>query len=287
LSIKTTHRTGTTTSGDVELFYRRFGQPGETPVLILHGANYYDSYDWIDIASELAEDRTVVAFDARGYGKSTWSPSQDYSLDAQLKDIQNLLDHLGWGKAIIVGHSRGGSFGLRLAAEHPDRVAGLVLVDYSPGHQPGGTNRQPAVETVAGAPLYATLADALGASSRDPRSLESPFKRARLEAIFAKRGNSWVNVARDPAYAVGRPADRPGWTPTYGAQDLWDALAAASAPLLVIRAKRSAVYDDQTLARVCSLSADATVVEVDSGHDVPGEAPAEMADAISAFLPWI
>jgi esterase len=287
LSTKTTHRTGTATSGDVDLFYRRFGHPGETPVLVLHGGNYYDSYDWIDVASEISEDRAVVAFDARGYGKSTWSPSQDYSLDAHLKDVQNLLDHLGWDRAIILGHSRGGSFALRFAAEHPQRVAGLVLVDYSPGHQTGRANRRQAVESASSSPLYATLEDALGASSRDPRSLESPVKRARLEAIFAKRGNSWANVVRDPAYRSSRPSDQPGWTPTYRPENLWYSLAAVPAPLLVVRALRSSAYDDQALARVCSVAVDPTVVEVDCGHDVPGEAPAELAEAIRAFLPWI
>ena len=65
MSTKTTHRTGSATSGDVELFYRRFGHPGEIPVLILHGDNYYDSYDWIEVASAISEDRAVVAFVAK------------------------------------------------------------------------------------------------------------------------------------------------------------------------------------------------------------------------------
>ena len=36
------HRTARVNSGDVTLFYRIFGKPGATPVLILHGSNYYD-----------------------------------------------------------------------------------------------------------------------------------------------------------------------------------------------------------------------------------------------------
>ena len=42
-------------SGDVSLFYRVFGSPGKTPVVILHGSNYYDSYDWINVATQLAD----------------------------------------------------------------------------------------------------------------------------------------------------------------------------------------------------------------------------------------
>ena len=51
------HRTGRVNSGDVTLFYRIFGKPGATPILILHGSNYYDSVDWIEVASALATDR--------------------------------------------------------------------------------------------------------------------------------------------------------------------------------------------------------------------------------------
>ena len=50
-------RTGTVPSGDVKLFYRVFGKPGATPILIFHGANYYDSADWIDVGGALASDR--------------------------------------------------------------------------------------------------------------------------------------------------------------------------------------------------------------------------------------
>ena len=39
------HRTARVNSGDVSLFYRIFGKPGATPILILHGSNYYDSVD--------------------------------------------------------------------------------------------------------------------------------------------------------------------------------------------------------------------------------------------------
>ena len=57
---------GRVQSGDVSIFYRRFGKPGgTTPILIMHGVNYFDSFDWIEVGSRLATDREVVAFDHR------------------------------------------------------------------------------------------------------------------------------------------------------------------------------------------------------------------------------
>ena len=80
-------RTGRVNSGDVSTFYRAFGTPGRTPILLLHGSNYYDSYDWIGVASGLASNRQVVVFDHRGFGHSGWSEYKDYSLDALFSDI--------------------------------------------------------------------------------------------------------------------------------------------------------------------------------------------------------
>jgi pimeloyl-ACP methyl ester carboxylesterase len=95
-------RIGRINSGDVSLFYRAYGAGGRTPIIILHGSNYYDSYDWIGVASVLAGDREVVTPDRRGWGESQWSPSKDYSRDALLDDmlkrIPVILKHSLHGK---------------------------------------------------------------------------------------------------------------------------------------------------------------------------------------------
>ena len=112
--------TGYLQSDDVKLFYRRFRGPGgRAPLIIFHGANYYDSLDWVDVAAGLARDREVLAWDARGFGQSGWSADRNYSFDACLGDALNLLDHFGWSKAVIMGHSIGGSYALLFAARLP------------------------------------------------------------------------------------------------------------------------------------------------------------------------
>jgi esterase len=272
--------TGTIRSGDVELSYRRFGEPGTAPILILHGAGYYDSVDWIEVATELAADgREVVAFDARGYGRSTWSPSVDYSLDAQLGDITALLDHLGWDKPVLLGHSRGGSFTLRFASVHEQRVGAVIFADSCPGRTARGpapvggpraaTNG--AIETV-----YATLAEALASTSRDPNSLEDAFKRARLEQIFTPvEGGGYRLALRDPNFQQGGSG---------GPFDGWAALAGLQVPTLIIRATRSLSFDEAAVARVRREVSHASYTEIDSGHDLANEAPAALIAAVRRFL---
>src|SRR5436309_2267251 len=98
--LEPSHRTGKIQSGDVALFYRAFGRGissvAKTPIIILHGSNYFDSYDWIGVASGLAKDREVIVFDHRGFGFSEWSKYKDYSMDALFSDILNVSAHFGY-----------------------------------------------------------------------------------------------------------------------------------------------------------------------------------------------
>ncbi len=69
-------RNGRVNSGDVSIFYRAFGARGRTPILLMHGANYFNSYDWIGVAEALATDREVASFDKRGFGEIRLEPEQ-------------------------------------------------------------------------------------------------------------------------------------------------------------------------------------------------------------------
>lgn len=145
------HETGRARSGELQIFYRSIF-PGEgkgktgrdtkkTPLLIVHGLSFH-SEDWLPAAQNLAAGgREVVCMDMRGFGESDWSPQKDYSVPAMAGDIGALLDHLGWARAVLVGHSMGGRSTTCFAAKHPERVAGLALIDFSPENAPAGSKR--------------------------------------------------------------------------------------------------------------------------------------------------
>ena len=118
-------RNGRVNSGDVSIFYRAFGARGRTPILLMHGANYYDSYDWVAVAQKLATDREVATYDKRGFGESGWSPSKDYSVDANVGDTLAVIGALGWERPIVVGHSASGRLSIAFAANFPDKDSGF------------------------------------------------------------------------------------------------------------------------------------------------------------------
>ncbi|HEV2752677.1 MAG TPA: alpha/beta fold hydrolase, partial [Solirubrobacteraceae bacterium] len=79
----------------------------------------------------------VVAYDARGHGASAPAASGDYSYDALAGDLLAVLDDRGLERAVLAGASMGAHTLLRLALDHPERVAGLVVI--TPAYVPEAT----------------------------------------------------------------------------------------------------------------------------------------------------
>jgi len=104
-------------------------------VLLTHGYTG-SSRDWAKLVPALAEKHTAIAWDLRGHGKSA-APDDPayYSVESSLDDMIALLDRAGAARAVLIGHSLGGYLSLAFQLAHPERVAGLVLVDTGPGYR--------------------------------------------------------------------------------------------------------------------------------------------------------
>ena len=253
-------------SSNVGIFYRLFGSPGRTPVVIVHGLSYF-SYDWIAPAQALATDRAIAAMDMRGFGDS--GRASDYSVPAFAADIIALMDHLEWKRAILIGHSMGGRNCTFCAAQNPARIAGLVLIDWSPETAPAGAKR--VTETVARTPeLFKSVDDAMAYFGADAHSPQGAGMRARFEAYLNPVPGGY-EIKRDPHFRKQfRRILQTGERPKLGV-DLWAALANVTCPILVIRGTRSDMFASETVAKVKAANARLRLVEVDAGHNVAGE----------------
>ena len=107
---------------------------GAPTVLLSNGLGEI-SASWARIAGPVAETTRVCAYDRAGQG---WSGDADSPQDgvAAARDLRTLLAVAGeHGPYVLVGHSTGGTYAMTYAAQHPEQVAGLVLLDSSSPEQ--------------------------------------------------------------------------------------------------------------------------------------------------------
>lgn len=112
----------------MQLFSKRYSDNG-APLVILHGL-YGNQANWATHARHLAQNYTVVAFDARNHGQSPHADSM--TLDEMAIDVADTMDALGLDDAHLLGHSMGGKTAMLLALRKPERVRSLVVVDIAP-----------------------------------------------------------------------------------------------------------------------------------------------------------
>ena len=117
--------------GGVDLAWEDFGD-GEPTILLLPTWSIIPSRFWKLQVPYLARHHRVVTFDGRGTGRSGRPVGpQAYTADQFSDDAVAVLDALEIDRAVIVGFSRGALWGVRLAADHPERVAGLIAIGPS------------------------------------------------------------------------------------------------------------------------------------------------------------
>ena len=117
----------------VEINFRHGGEG--PPLLLLHGFPQTHAI-WHRVAPALSRRYTLVMADLRGYGDSAKPPSDPahaaYSKRAMAADMAGLMRSLGHERFFVCGHDRGGRVAHRLALDHPQAVAKLMVLDISP-----------------------------------------------------------------------------------------------------------------------------------------------------------
>ena len=138
----------------------------------------------------------AVVIEPLGIGGSPRPRGADYSLTAQAERIAAVLEHLGEGPAVVVGHSLGVSLALRLAVHHPERVRAVVALD-------GGPAEAAATPGLRKAMRYAPWIKWLGGVKRIR-------PRMRKDLLAASGDGSWVTDAVMDGYTAGAAADLDG-----------------------------------------------------------------------------
>jgi pimeloyl-ACP methyl ester carboxylesterase len=167
------------------------------PALLLHGgpsmSDYLDS-----LVAELAGGVTTARYQQRGLAPSLVEGPLD--VETHIADTVGVLDALGWDRAWLVGHSWGGHLAMHVAAAHPERLLGLIVLDGLGAVGDGGT-------AALGPNLTALLSDDVRA-----RVDELDAKGDRGEASEAENREQmqlvWPYYFADPSSAPPMPEFR-------------------------------------------------------------------------------
>jgi lipase len=188
-------------SGDgIRLSFGHWPGRGET-LVALHGltASYMS---FTGVADRLAGRRAVFALDLRGRGDSD-KPAGPYGMVQHARDVATAMRAMGLGPSVIVGHSMGGFVAAALAAQEPELVSGLVLIDggYAPA-MTAGTNPQQGLD--------AALALRINQLRQTYPSREAYRKFWRTQPHFPTEDwNSWVEAFLDYELGGEPPELRP------------------------------------------------------------------------------
>jgi len=229
----------TLTVNDLALHYLEWGEAEAPDIVCVHG--YTGSADAFNALARQLEDRyRILALDVRGHGESAWSPTGAYRYADQAGDLAEFAKQLRLDKFVLIGTSMGGIIAMAYAAEHAERLLGLVINDIGPDVEAGS---QRITGLVGSRPdEFGTLEEAMAyRRSVSPivagRSLEDQRELA-LGVLRRRPDGRWV-WKMDPAYIEqrvkrGAPARPP----------LWPALQALPCPTLVVWGKESDVLSE-------------------------------------------
>jgi 2-hydroxy-6-oxo-6-(2'-carboxyphenyl)-hexa-2,4-dienoate hydrolase len=248
---------------------------GPTPVLLLHGYPTWAEV-WLPIVPFLA-GRSWMAVDLPCHNKSSALPGKDRSLTAYRRAIAALIDALDLPRVAIIGSSMGGSLGIMMALDRPDRIERLVLLDAA-----GLTAKIPGRAVRLYLPfLLSSLFRAPG-----PKSVR---KLLRKGVFFDPRfaDDAWVKTI---VAAMGPRDRRKDYVATGFALRKRDASVAADlsrvrVPTLVIWGRNDPQFSWQEGEAATRSMPNATFnVLEESGHFPHVEKPRETGELVRGFL---
>lgn len=112
-----------------ELDFQFYRWPGTDPrpILLMHG--WCDTGETFQFLADHLPGRTLIAFDARGFGRTQW-PQDGYWYPDYLADLDAIIDWLSPDEPIdLVGHSMGGNVALMYAGARPQRIRRVVSLE--------------------------------------------------------------------------------------------------------------------------------------------------------------
>lgn len=257
------------------------------PLVLVHGFGN-EGHIWDDFAPLVAAHYRVIAIDQRGHGDSAHDAELRYDYAYLVADLEAVTAALGIERLVLVGHSLGGRTAMFFAGKHPERMAGLVIVDSAPEFDVRGTSRIRQEAEARGDGSVASVAEY-------QRVLAHNFPAGRPDALarmakyeLKQRADGRWERKLDPKFHAGRPqTEAEAFAREQEvAKGLWEALAKIPCPTLVVRGAASDVMSPDVADKMVDdvLAKGTLAIVPQAAHSVMTDNPDGFNRAVCAFV---
>lgn len=238
------------------------------PLLLLHGL-FGSADNWGTIARHFSQHYQVISVDLRNHGRSSHSDSQTYPEMAA--DLLELCDSLGLAQVHLLGHSLGGKLAMQFAAQYPERINKLVVVDM-------------AVRAYAYAHTHLINAMlALDVTQIASRSEADKALSAAIPEVMVRQFllTNLVKVEDKLQWRLNLPALKVNYVHFQAALHL---PAVFEKPSLFIRGERSDYVQESDIAEIKQHFSQSRFVTLPTDHWVHAEQPQFFMQTVEEFL---
>ncbi|AZN40027.1 alpha/beta fold hydrolase [Paenibacillus albus] len=246
------------------------GQQQVKPVIVLlHGFCGSSAY-WEEIVPALERHGRVIAPDLRGHGRSSAPDESPYAMEQFAEDLLALLEKLNIERICLFGHSLGGYISLAFAQQHAEKLASFSLVHSTakPDSEEAKGNRDKAAQSLLDNGIR-------------------PFVEGLVPKLFAPEHRDSMQAEVKHMTEIGYEASAAGAAATAlgmkARPDRTAVLEQLNVPILLVAGSEDAVIAPANTFTVDGPLVSQVLLE-GSGHMSMVESPAELAEALIAFI---
>jgi pimeloyl-ACP methyl ester carboxylesterase len=273
------------TVNGLRLRYLDWGEEGKPPFVLLHGFSAMAHF-WDGFAAKMRHDYHVYALDQRGHGDSDWADA--YPPEAMPADLAVFVDQLGLERFMLMGHSMGGGVAFRYAAEHPERLERLIIVDSSlpSPDRLRLPNRDNSVQRSLAQESFANEEEVVAhLKGQSPHADEGRI-RVAIPTWFRRLPDGSYTRKFDPKLRNRFDASpEQAEQLRQAARELRAKVQRITCPVLVLRGGTSDILSPEAAEDTVAALPNATLVTVpNTGHNIPTDDPRAFRNAVRAWL---
>jgi pimeloyl-ACP methyl ester carboxylesterase len=256
------------------------------PLVLLHGLGN-EAHLWDDFVPSVLPHYRVLALDQRGHGDSDWDPEGRYDAEAMTDDLEAVLEALEINRFVLVGFSMGGRVSMTFAGRHPERLAGLVIIDIGPEVDARGVLRISGEMAERRAPVFANAQEYAAVLSLNYPAGQPDALKRMAEFGLRERDDGLFELKMDPKLRGERPKDEDTLAKEeVFIQQQWAALANLPCATLVVRGAASDILSPEIADKMVEevLQNGSLAIVPQAAHSVMTDNPAGFDQAVCEFV---